>query len=380
MAWLAAAVLLGVVGWIKSINLVLILAYLMATLLFFNGLLAWMQVRRVKVTRTPTPPVTAGEASSVHLTATNPARRTATVVVEKHAGDVATSWLISRLPGGASASCSTQLRFPKRGRFPSSLRVSSGFPFGLVQYQRVITTEPPLVVLPATGTAEATGMRQWLLRRAGGDGRARKVLRRITTDQADVRGVRPYRPGDPIRGIHWRSSARCAELMVREYDAAPSPDLVLVVEPWIPANPLPDHTANLEAALSLAVTIALTWSRAYGTRVSVAVAGDPESLGTAESTDSGVRAALAPLAGVVGANRFETFARRVFDRSLLRAARVVVSSRSDSPYAAALTRSTGQPFLAVSPTDYLPWYQPPATRGQKTENRGQKPGEDEESD
>jgi uncharacterized protein (DUF58 family) len=358
--WLAAAVVLGVVGWIKSINLVLILAYLMASLLFFNGLLAWLQVRRVKLTQTPAPPVSAWEVATVRLTAINTARRAATVSVEKHAGDVATSWLVYRLSGGGNASCNAQLLFPKRGRFPSSLRVSSGFPFGLIRYEHLITTDPPLVVLPTTGTADATGMRQALLRRAGGDGRARKVLRRVTTDQADVRGVRPYRPGDPLRGIHWRSSARCGELMVREYDAAPSPDLVLIVEPWLPANPTPTHAANLEAALSLAATIALTWSRVYGTRVTVAVAGDPESLSAAESTDSGVREALAPLAGVVGANRFEPFARQAFDRSLLRAARVVVSSRSDSPYAAALSRSTGRPFLALSPTDYLPWYQPPA--------------------
>ena len=94
----------------------------------------------------------------------------------------------------------------------------------------------------------------------------RKVLRRVTTDQADVRGVRPYRPGDPIRGIHWRSSARRGELMVREYDAAPSPELVLVVEPWLPDNPTAGTRANLEAALSLAVTIARTWSRASNTR------------------------------------------------------------------------------------------------------------------
>ena len=112
-------------------------------------------------------------------------------------------------------------------------------------------------MLPAVGEVDAIALRHWLLRQAGGDGRARKVLRRVTTDQADVRGVRPYRPGDPIRGIHWRSSARRGELMVREYDAAPSPELVLVLEPWLPKEPAATERANLEAALSLAATVAL---------------------------------------------------------------------------------------------------------------------------
>ena len=39
MVWLGALLLLGMVGWFKSINLVLILAYMMAVLLILNGLL-----------------------------------------------------------------------------------------------------------------------------------------------------------------------------------------------------------------------------------------------------------------------------------------------------------------------------------------------------
>ena len=45
--------------------------------------------------------------------------------------------------------------------------------------------------------------------------------------------------------------------------------------------------------------------------------------------------------------------------SLARGARVVVSSRPKTPFAAALARSTGRPFVAVGPTDRLPWYLPP---------------------
>jgi uncharacterized protein (DUF58 family) len=37
---------------------------------------------------------------------------------------------------------------------------------------------------------------------------------------ADVRSVRAYVPGDPARLVHWRSTARRGELMVRELEAA----------------------------------------------------------------------------------------------------------------------------------------------------------------
>ena len=229
-----------------------------------------------------------------------------------------------------------------------------------MQFSRVTRDSSDFVVLPAAGEADSNGLRHWLLRQAAGDGRARKVLRRVTTDHADVRGLRPYRPGDPIRGIHWRSSARRGELMVREYDAAPSPELILVVEPWLPVEPSGADRANLEAALSLAVTVARTWSRAFETRVTIALAGDPESVGTAIATEADLRVALTPLATVTGGRGFKPLAPRCFDRTLHRAARVVVSSRRNTPYAATLTRSTGRQFVALSPASLPPWYQAPA--------------------
>jgi uncharacterized protein (DUF58 family) len=180
----------------------------------------------------------------------------------------------------------------------------------------------------------------------------------VTSDQADVRGLRPYRSGDSLRSVHWRSSARRGELMVREYDAAPSPDLVLVVEPWLPAKPTPGDRANLEAALSLAAAVALGWSRDVGIRVTVAVAGEPAAR-TGAPTEAFLREALAPLAGARGAPSFEALAPDAFDRPLASAARVLVSSRRESPYAAALARSTGRPFAVVDPSAGMPWYHPP---------------------
>lgn len=359
MAWLAAAMLLGTVGWIKSINLVLLLAYLMAILLVINGLLAWLQVRRVAAAREPDPPPFAREETTVRVTARNRGKRPATVSVEHHAGERPTGWLVHRLPPGASTACKTRRTFATRGRFPSALRIASGFPFGLVRYEQPVAAGE-FDVLPAPGEVEADGLRAWLLRQVGGDGRARKVLRRVTTEQADVRGVRPYRPGDPIRSIHWRSSARRGELMVREYDAAPSPELILVVEPWLPVKKTVGDLARLEAALSMAVSIARSWSSSFGTRVTVVIAGEagPAASG---ATDLSLREALAPLAATQGGVAFEPPAPVLFERTLARTARLLISSRRNSPFATALYRSTNRPFLAVSPGDLPTWYHPPGT-------------------
>ena len=361
LVWVAATVLLGAVGWFKSLNLVLILAYMMAALVCLNGWLAKRQVRRVRVAADERVPVFAGERTTSRVTVTNVGPTPATVRVEDRGGEGSTSWFIHRLVPGATVACTGACVFRHRGRFASMLEASSLFPLGLVRFHRLMADECDVVVLPAPGVADADGLRRWLLRQTGGDGRARRVLRRVTTDQADVRGVRPYRPGDPIRGIHWRSTARRGELMVREYDIAPSPELVLVVEPWLPDHPTETERSQLESALSLAVTIARSWSRAFATRVTIAVAGEAGSVRTAAPYDAALRHALSPLADLEGRRVFETLGPSCFDRSLQRAACLVVSSRRNSPYAAALTRATRRLFLAIAPSSRPAWYEPPVT-------------------
>jgi uncharacterized protein (DUF58 family) len=187
------------------------------------------------------------------------------------------------------------------------------------------------------------------------------VLRRVTTDVAEVRGVRPYRPGDELRDVHWRTTARRGEVMVREYDTAPSPELALVVEAWLPPNPTAVDRERLEGALSLAATIAATWRRAFDSPVTVAVPG-PEPAVTTAASEEDLREALSPLAAVRGGPEPEPLPAELLRHHLARAARIVVSSRPNSPYAAALGRSTGKSFYPVSPGDRLPWYQPPGVK------------------
>ena len=49
--------------------------------------------------------------------------------------------------------------------------------------------------------------------------------------RADFHGLRQYRTGDSLRWIHWRTSARRGQLMVKEYEDVPGEDLVLVFDP-----------------------------------------------------------------------------------------------------------------------------------------------------
>jgi uncharacterized protein (DUF58 family) len=353
-----AAALIGALAWYKSINLVLIATYAMLTLVVLNGLLAWLAVRRATAGRIPFPPMFAGERAECGVTVTNGSRLPVTVTVTDHAGETANSFLVYRLPGGEALLCSASRELPRRGRYSGPVTLSSGFPFGFLECERPGDGSGEIIVLPRPGVADPDGLRRWLFRQTGGDGRARRVQRRVTSDQAEVRGLRQYRPGDALREVHWRTTARRGELMVREYDSAPSPELVLVVEPWLPKEATAHDRDRLESALSLAVTIAVTWRRAFDIPVMVIVAGAKPVVATAASEED-LREALAPLADAAGTDAPEPLPAEAFAYHVARGARVVVSSRANTPFAAVLARSTGKPFIAVSPGDRLPWYLPP---------------------
>lgn len=61
-------------------------------------------------------------------------------------------------------------------------------------------------------------------------------------------GVREYRPGDSLRRIHWRSSARRGELIVREYEPPGARVLNIVVDSAPPTVAAADQVARIAAS------------------------------------------------------------------------------------------------------------------------------------
>jgi uncharacterized protein (DUF58 family) len=61
-------------------------------------------------------------------------------------------------------------------------------------------------------------------------------------------GVREYRAGDPLRRIHWRSSARLGELVVREYEPPGQETVGIFCDPSPPTREAADQVARLAAS------------------------------------------------------------------------------------------------------------------------------------
>lgn len=98
-------------------------------------------------------------------------------------------------------------------------RLSSGDPFGLFRIQREYPAYGSLVVLPMIYDLPAFLTPPGLL--PGGQLIRRKAL--DVTPHAS--GVREYVPGDPMKRIHWPTSARRGRLIVKEFEQDPQAEV-----------------------------------------------------------------------------------------------------------------------------------------------------------
>ncbi len=112
-----------------------------------------------------------------------------------------------------------------RGEFRlGPITLTSGDPFGLFLSPRRIDATSRVIVYPATVPINKFELPMGTL--SGGEAQRRRS-HYVTTNAA---GVREYVTGDSFNRIHWRSSARRDQLMVKEFEIDPMVDIWLFAD------------------------------------------------------------------------------------------------------------------------------------------------------
>ena len=160
--------------------------------------------------------------------------------------------VLERLGPHQASSVAYTVRADVRGRYgvgPLVIRLTD--PFGLCELNRSfpsvdkLTVIPQVVPLPAVRLAgEYAGT---------GESRARSVAVHGEDDAA----TREYRRGDDLRRVHWRSTARTGELMVRREEQPWESRATVVLDTRAHAHRGEGPTASFEWAVSAAASIAV---------------------------------------------------------------------------------------------------------------------------
>lgn len=168
---------------------------------------------------------------------------------------------------------------PVRGLYVfGPLRLATAFPLGLLRHRRWIDMPAELVAWPRLGRLTTAGLR--LARHS--ELTAQRTRRQQTRSELDFHGLRDWRPGDSRRWIHWRSTARRGQIVVRQFDVARGHDVALFVDLWQPASAPSGGSVvgsdlasqRVETALSLTATLVTDICRRGGCRLLLVVAGE----------------------------------------------------------------------------------------------------------
>ncbi|MEU8819361.1 DUF58 domain-containing protein [Actinoplanes sp. NPDC048796] len=195
--------------------------------------------------------VARGEPARMTLTVRNTSRmRAANLVASDRCGGGAVPVPLLRLRPGRDTTVDYAVPTSRRGVVPvGPLRVTRGDPLALVTLSRTyggiahVWVHPRIHLLRAVPAGMARSL----------DGRIDKVPQGTITFDT----LREYVIGDEMRRVHWRSSAKVGELMVREQLDTSEPAIVVLLDDRAVAHPeVRDGVAeSFEAACEAAASI-----------------------------------------------------------------------------------------------------------------------------
>jgi uncharacterized protein (DUF58 family) len=247
-ATVLAGLLLGT-RTLLSIGFVLIMLPLLASLAASRSRYRLSCTRFISPARVPV-----GHTATVTLRLENASRLPAGLMLAQDSVPYALGtrprYVLDGIERGGTRELTYPLRSDLRGKFeigPLEIRIADAF--GVVELGRSFATKTTLVVTPrVVPLARATASSSWA---GDGDGMTR------TTAAAGEDDVIPrsYRNGDELRRVHWRSTARYGELMVRREEQRWKNRALLFLDTRRAAHAGSGMASSFEFAVSAAASV-----------------------------------------------------------------------------------------------------------------------------
>jgi uncharacterized protein (DUF58 family) len=220
---------------------------------------------RLACTRRLDPPrVSAGGTVSVRIRLDNMSRLPSSVLLVEDSvptsSEAETRFVLDRIEPGGTRDLSYELRAYYRGRYqlgPMTIRLAD--PFGFCELSRAFRSRDDLIVAPTIEKLPAA---------RSGHASLASQRRRIALTGDDESTTRPYRSGDDLRRVHWRTTARMGELMIRREDRPQTGGATVLLDTRMTAWADEGPEAPFEWAVSAAGSVGVHLARGgYGVRL-----------------------------------------------------------------------------------------------------------------
>jgi uncharacterized protein (DUF58 family) len=202
-------------GWLYVISGVIFALLAIATILPRRSL------RQIRVVRQPIQPVSSGEPLTIELELHNPTPRPKTLIEVQdflpHTLSKPIKQALELIPAEGVQRWVYQQPTQRRGVYRwHTVNLRTAAPLGLFWSRQSRTARAIAIVYPTVLPLS----RCPLVDEMGKDvnNQVQDNYRALGATEGVTRTLRPYRWGDPIRLVHWRTSARYGELRVRELE------------------------------------------------------------------------------------------------------------------------------------------------------------------
>ena len=240
-------------------NLLYMVLAMMLSLIVVSGILSEQSVKKIAVSRVLPRTIHAEAPFWVELRVANLKKffPSFSLMVEDVAENRATvgRHYVLKIPAQQTVVVGYRGRFFRRGHHVfTGFRLVTRYPFGLFIKTRDIRFEKAVLVYPRILPDRFQEISN------PSDQAARHIVLKKARE-GDFLGLRDYRVGDDLRLIHWKSSAKCSNLVVREFQTDEADHVVLVLDRVLPHDTAGNGQDIFETAVSIAATMILELDR-----------------------------------------------------------------------------------------------------------------------
>lgn len=238
-------------AWNTGANLLYLVVGGLGAVVLVSLIIPPWNLRRLRVTRRAPEAAHRGEPFGVTIRIDNAKRimPSGAVRIERTEAPGGTAAMALFIPARHGIILRSSQTLHRRGVHRlEPIAVRSGFPFGLVEWQRTIRDHVEVVVYPRVKSVRTA----WIEHLRG----ARAMPRVFRGEGDEFFSLREYMPGDDVRHIAWRASAKKGALLIREMARESSRFVVFVLDTYRPPD-VADFDDRFEEAVEMVASLAV---------------------------------------------------------------------------------------------------------------------------